>query len=106
MLEQGLVDEVWVFFRPHADYSWSIRRSIGVPGMDTYFQLEAKGALGGDDELRPASTAPRCGRRRDQGQHVHMLARRQLRKTHRLRSLHRVEHPPPQRCRNAFPQGR
>uniref|UniRef100_A0A0E0JJ55 adenylate dimethylallyltransferase (ADP/ATP-dependent) n=1 Tax=Oryza punctata TaxID=4537 RepID=A0A0E0JJ55_ORYPU len=82
MMELGLVDEVRELFRLDADYSRGIRRSIGVPEMDTYFRQEATGALlNGDNDALLASAigeikANTC-----------RLARRQLQKIHRLRGL-------------------
>ncbi|XP_038971834.1 adenylate isopentenyltransferase 5, chloroplastic-like [Phoenix dactylifera] len=41
MVEQGLVEEARSAFRQDGDYSKGIRRSIGVPEMDSYFRMEA-----------------------------------------------------------------
>ena len=40
MLEAGLVDEIREAFVPGADYSIGVRRAIGVPEFDQYFQVE------------------------------------------------------------------
>ncbi|GAA0186244.1 RNA processing factor [Lithospermum erythrorhizon] len=40
MLGKGLVDEVRALFDPNVDYSKGVYRSIGVPELDQYFQVE------------------------------------------------------------------
>lgn len=83
MVEQGLVGEVRELFRPDADYSRGIRRAIGVPEMDTYFRLEAAGALDGDDELRARLAAAVDEIKAN----TCRLACCQLEKIHRLRGI-------------------
>ncbi|PIN17367.1 tRNA delta(2)-isopentenylpyrophosphate transferase [Handroanthus impetiginosus] len=40
MVERGLVKEAREFFNPKGDYTYGIRRSIGVPELDEYFRKE------------------------------------------------------------------
>ncbi|PIN05890.1 7-deoxyloganetin glucosyltransferase [Handroanthus impetiginosus] len=41
MVERGLVQEAKEFFDPRGDYTYGIRRGIGVPEMDEYFRNES-----------------------------------------------------------------
>uniref|UniRef100_A0A0E0DPQ4 adenylate dimethylallyltransferase (ADP/ATP-dependent) n=1 Tax=Oryza meridionalis TaxID=40149 RepID=A0A0E0DPQ4_9ORYZ len=86
MVEQGLVGEVRGLFRlDDADYSRGIRRSIGVPEMDAYLRQEATGALlTHGDKYKVALLASAVGEIKA---NTWRLARRQLRKIHRLRGL-------------------
>lgn len=40
MVEAGLVEEAREMFRPGADYNKGVRRAIGAPELDEYFQFE------------------------------------------------------------------
>ncbi|XP_071695746.1 adenylate isopentenyltransferase 5, chloroplastic-like [Rutidosis leptorrhynchoides] len=42
MVIEGLVDEVGGIFKPNADYTKGIRKSIGVPELENYLQAETE----------------------------------------------------------------
>ncbi|RHN51651.1 putative transferase [Medicago truncatula] len=42
MVESGMVDEIREYYAPGADNSKGIRRAIGVPELDSFFQIEKK----------------------------------------------------------------
>ncbi|RHN51653.1 putative transferase [Medicago truncatula] len=42
MVESGMVDEIREYYTPGADNSKGIRRAIGVPELDSFFQIEKK----------------------------------------------------------------
>jgi len=42
MVKAGMVDEIREFFVPGADNTKGIRRAIGVPELDSYFEIEMK----------------------------------------------------------------
>jgi len=42
MVKAGMVDEIREFFVPGADNTKGIRRAIGVPELDSYFETETK----------------------------------------------------------------
>ena len=42
MVAAGMVDEIRDFFVPGADYTKGIRRAIGVPELNSYFEMEMK----------------------------------------------------------------
>ncbi|KAF8401635.1 hypothetical protein HHK36_012581 [Tetracentron sinense] len=80
MVELGLVDEVRRMFEPKADYSRGIRRAIGVPEMNWYLLSEA--TAGEETRARLLEAAIN-----DIKINTCKLARRQLQKIHRLRTL-------------------
>ncbi|KAH7865305.1 hypothetical protein Vadar_004915 [Vaccinium darrowii] len=41
MVHAGLVEEVRGMFGPGAEYTWGIRRAIGVPELDSYFRADS-----------------------------------------------------------------
>jgi adenylate dimethylallyltransferase (cytokinin synthase) len=50
MVEAGMVDEIREFFVPGADNTKGIRRAIGVPELDSYFEIEMKKGLDGAEK--------------------------------------------------------
>ncbi|KAL0418761.1 UNVERIFIED_CONTAM: Adenylate isopentenyltransferase 3, chloroplastic [Sesamum radiatum] len=89
MAERGMVKEVRDFFKPNADYSKGIRRSIGVPEFDKFFRAESFC----DDETQARNFADAIGKIKT---NTSRLAQRQLEKIHRLRNtkgwmMHRLD---------------
>ncbi|PIN03065.1 tRNA delta(2)-isopentenylpyrophosphate transferase [Handroanthus impetiginosus] len=80
MVERGMVDEVRDFFKPNADYTKGIRRAIGVPEFDLFFQVESFS----DEETRARILAEAIDKIKMNNS---KLARRQLEKIHRLRNM-------------------
>ncbi|KAK4408053.1 Adenylate isopentenyltransferase 3, chloroplastic [Sesamum angolense] len=89
MVERGMVKEVRDFFKPNADYSKGIRRSIGVPEFDKFFRAESFC----DEETQARNFADAIGKIKT---NTSRLAQRQLEKIHRLRNtkgwmIHRLD---------------
>ncbi|XP_050364923.1 adenylate isopentenyltransferase 3, chloroplastic [Argentina anserina] len=88
MVENGMVEEARAFFDPNADYTKGIRRAIGVPEFDDYFQY---GPFL-DEETRAGLLEQAINAVKD---NTCKLACRQLEKIRRLRnkgwSLHQLD---------------
>ncbi|KAJ4955691.1 hypothetical protein NE237_012474 [Protea cynaroides] len=91
MIDDGLIDEVRVTFKPDADYTRGIWRAIGVPEMDQFLRAELTGFI--DDETRARLLVAAIDKIKA---NTCRLIWRQLAKIHRLRDLlgwyiHRVD---------------
>ena len=80
MIDLGMVEEIHQLFDPNADYRKGIRKAIGVPELDLYFQTEP--FL--DEEARARILEEAV---REIKSNTWKLACRQLEKIHRLKNL-------------------
>ena len=79
MVHAGLVDEIREAFVPGANYSRGIRRAIGVPELDHYFQVEKETNV---DEAHKEEVLQHAIR--GIKENTHKLAENQLMKIHRM----------------------
>ncbi|KAI4301280.1 hypothetical protein L6164_034573 [Bauhinia variegata] len=82
MFDKGMLNELRSFYNPNGDYSRGIRKAIGVPEFDQYFQNEAFG----DEETRHRLLQQAISEVKE---NTCKLATKQLRKIHWLRNVKR-----------------
>nr|GFA96607.1 adenylate isopentenyltransferase 3, chloroplastic-like [Tanacetum cinerariifolium] len=82
MVARGMVEEARKMYNPNADYSKGIRRAIGVPEFDSYFRAEYSSST--DKKTRSMLLEAAINEIK---LNTCKLARRQLDKIHRLKSV-------------------
>ncbi|KAI3773090.1 hypothetical protein L6452_04289 [Arctium lappa] len=82
MVAAGMVEEVGNMYHPNADYSKGIRRAIGVPEFDSYFRAQFSSSAGEKTRAELLEAAIN-----ETKTNTIKLARRQLEKIHRLKTV-------------------
>ena len=82
MLHNGMVNELRPFFNPNGDYSFGIRKAIGVPEFDEFFRREPFV----DEETKQRLLEEAIS---DMKVNTCFLARRQLKRIQRLKNVKR-----------------
>jgi len=82
MVEAGMVDEIRQYFVPGADNTKGIRRAIGVPELDSFFEIEKKNGI--DDAQKEKILKEAIGKTKH---NTCILAKNQLLKIHNMADM-------------------